>query len=130
VEEALAFVAAPHPSGPPSPAASLLRSPPPVSEASRSGQKSQSRVSPPPPLTPRKLAAAMDDALHTTHGGKVRGRGGERERERERERETERQRERERERETKTERGSWWAHTGGGNALAFKPPLNCDQVVP
>jgi hypothetical protein len=33
-----------------------------------------------------------------------------------------------------TERGregerNWWAHTGGGKALAFKPP-RCDQVMP
>jgi hypothetical protein len=34
-----------------------------------------------------------------------------------REREGERERERERERE-----GTWWAHTGAGNALAFKQP--------
>jgi hypothetical protein len=31
--------------------------------------------------------------------------------------EREREKERERERE-----GTWWAHTGGGNALAFKQP--------
>ena len=27
-------------------------------------------------------------------------------------------------------RVDWWAHTGGGNALAFKPTPECDQVVP
>ena len=44
-----------------------------------------------------------------------------REREREREREGERERKRERGREREW---SWWAHTRGGNALAFKPPPN------
>ena len=42
-------------------------------------------------------------------------------REREREGEADAEAEAERDRERERKRRAWWAHTGGGNALAFKP---------